>query len=51
MPILDKCAYCGRLGGYSEKDTDKVCMRCKTLNKRKPEPNKDPQDEDQKYKK
>ena len=37
MPVLPNCANCDRLGGYAEKETDKVCYRCKKKLVRKPE--------------
>ena len=29
MPILGKCIKCDRVGRYAEKETDKVCAKCK----------------------
>lgn len=29
MPILEKCSNCERLGGYAQKESDRLCARCK----------------------
>jgi len=34
MAILDQCVYCGRLNGYAEKEGDKLCLRCKKLDRK-----------------